>query len=92
MSETTKTVSHSFISRVLPLLGLCAAIIVNAAWIGFLGYWFFRLVIWASAGRAQRKGSAAKNDARGVAQRYKDVEGAAGRPFSFVPAPSEPVC
>ena len=45
MSETTKTVSHSFISRVLPLLGLCAAIIVNAAWIGFLGYWFFRLVI-----------------------------------------------
>jgi hypothetical protein len=35
----------SFISRVLPPLGLCAAIVLNAAWIGFLGYWIFKLVI-----------------------------------------------
>jgi hypothetical protein len=33
-------------------------------------------------GPGQRKGSAAKNDARGAAQRYNDVEGAAGRPFT----------
>ena len=44
MAETTK-VSPSAIARALPLLGLCAAIILNAAWIGFLGYWIFRLVI-----------------------------------------------
>ena len=40
-----RKVSPSAIARVLPLLGLCAAIILNAAWIGFLGYWIFRLVI-----------------------------------------------
>ena len=45
MTETPKTVTSSVVSRVLPLFGLCAAIIVNAAWIGFLGYWIFRLVI-----------------------------------------------
>ena len=45
MTETTKAVSPSAIARVLPLLGLCAAIFVNAAWIGFLGYWIFRLMI-----------------------------------------------
>ena len=45
MTEITKVASPSVIARVLPLLGLCAAIIVNAAWIGFLGYWIFRLVI-----------------------------------------------
>ena len=45
VSETRKAVSPSAIARVLPLLGLCAALIVNAAWIGFLGYWIFRLVI-----------------------------------------------
>jgi hypothetical protein len=45
VSETTKAVSPSVVARVLPLLGLCAAVVVNAAWIGFLGYWIFRLVI-----------------------------------------------
>jgi hypothetical protein len=45
VTETTKRVLPSVIARVLPLSGLCAAIIVNAAWIGFLGYWIFRLVI-----------------------------------------------
>jgi hypothetical protein len=28
----------------LPLIGLGVAVIVNAAWIGFLGYFVFRLV------------------------------------------------
>ena len=45
MTETTKAMSAGVIARVLPLLGLCAAVVVNAAWIGFLGYWIFRLVI-----------------------------------------------
>ena len=45
MTETTKRASPSVIARVLPLLGLCAAITVNAAWIGFLGYWIFRLLV-----------------------------------------------
>ena len=45
VSETRKAVSPSVIARVLPLLGLCAALIVNAAWIGFLGYWIVKLVI-----------------------------------------------
>jgi hypothetical protein len=45
VSETTKTALPSLISRVLPPLGLCAAIILNAAWIGFLGYWIVKLVI-----------------------------------------------
>jgi hypothetical protein len=44
VTETSKTVTSSVLSRVL-LLGLCAAIIVNAAWIGLLGYLVFRLVI-----------------------------------------------
>ena len=41
MTETTKRASPSVIARVLPLLGLCAAITVNAASI-VLGYWIFR--------------------------------------------------
>jgi hypothetical protein len=41
----TKAVSPSVIARVLPLLGLCTAIILNAAWIGLLGYWIVKLVI-----------------------------------------------
>ena len=45
MTETTKAASPSVTASVLPLLGLCAAVIVNAAWIGFLGYWIFRLMI-----------------------------------------------
>ena len=40
MTETTKAVMNG----VLPLLGLGAAIIVNAAWIFLLVYWIFRLV------------------------------------------------
>ena len=44
VTETTKAVSPSVIARVIPLLGLGAALIVNAAWIAFLGYWIFRLV------------------------------------------------
>jgi hypothetical protein len=44
VTETTEAVSPSVIARVIPLLGLGAALIVNAAWIAFLGYWIFRLV------------------------------------------------
>jgi hypothetical protein len=43
VSKTTK--APGLFLRILPLLGLCAAIVLNAAWIGFLGYWIFRLVI-----------------------------------------------
>jgi hypothetical protein len=44
VTETTKAVLPSVIASVLPLLGLGAAVIVNAAWIGLLVYWIFRLV------------------------------------------------
>jgi hypothetical protein len=44
VTETGKAISLSVIARVLPLLGLGVAVIVNAAWIAFLGYWIFRLV------------------------------------------------
>jgi hypothetical protein len=43
VSKTTE--ASSLFARILPLFGLCAAIVLNAAWIGFLGYWIFRLVI-----------------------------------------------
>jgi hypothetical protein len=45
VTETTKAVLPSVVASAIPLLGLGAAVIVNAAWIGFLGYWIFRLVI-----------------------------------------------
>ena len=32
------------VTYALPLIGLSVAVIVNAAWIGFLGYFVFRLV------------------------------------------------
>ena len=44
MTETTKAVLPSVIASVLPLFGLGAAVFVNAAWIGLLVYWIFRLV------------------------------------------------
>ena len=36
--------SISVFHRVWPVAGLTAAIIVNLAWVGFLGYGFFKLV------------------------------------------------
>jgi hypothetical protein len=36
--------SISLFHRVWPVSGLMAAIVVNVAWIGFLGYGFFKLV------------------------------------------------
>ena len=34
----------SLFHRIWPAAGLVAAIVVNAAWMGFLGYGFFKLV------------------------------------------------
>jgi hypothetical protein len=34
----------SLFRRIWPVAGLLAAIVVNAAWMGFLGYGFFKLV------------------------------------------------
>jgi hypothetical protein len=34
----------SVFRRIWPLAGLVAAIVVNMAWMGFLGYGFFKLV------------------------------------------------
>jgi hypothetical protein len=34
----------SFFRRIWPVAGLTAAVIVNAAWMGFLGYGLFTLV------------------------------------------------
>jgi hypothetical protein len=34
----------SFFGRIWPVVGLVAAIVVNVAWMGFLGYGFFKLV------------------------------------------------
>jgi hypothetical protein len=44
VTQTTKAVLPGVIASVLPLLGLGAAVIVNAAWIGLLVYWVFSLV------------------------------------------------
>ena len=38
------TQSISLFGRVWPVAGVAAALMVNLAWIGFLGYGFFRLV------------------------------------------------
>jgi hypothetical protein len=40
----TATPSISFFHRSWPLAGLVAAMVVNLAWMGFLGYGFFKLV------------------------------------------------
>jgi hypothetical protein len=32
------------VHNALPLIGIGVAAIVNAAWIGFLGYWLVRLI------------------------------------------------
>jgi hypothetical protein len=37
-------IARGVAGSVLPLIGLGVAVIVNAAWIGFLGYWIFNLV------------------------------------------------
>ena len=42
--SSSVTQSISVIHRVWPVAGLTAAIIVNLAWVGFLGYGFFKLV------------------------------------------------
>ena len=38
------TQSISVFHRVWPVAGLTAAMIVNLAWVGFLGYGFFKLI------------------------------------------------
>jgi hypothetical protein len=44
VTETKKAVLGARLSNALLLIGLSVAVIVNAAWIGFLGYFVFRLV------------------------------------------------
>ena len=44
VTETKKAVLGARLSNALLLTGLSVAVIVNAAWIGFLGYFVFRLV------------------------------------------------
>jgi hypothetical protein len=39
-----RSVSPVLLGNALPLIGLALAVIVNAAWIGLLGYFVFRLV------------------------------------------------
>jgi hypothetical protein len=44
-SDLPVTISReiSFLHRVWPAGGLVIAAIVNVIWMGFLGYWFFKL-------------------------------------------------
>jgi hypothetical protein len=42
--STRRSVSPALLGNALPLIGLALAVIVNAAWIGLLGYFVFRLV------------------------------------------------
>jgi hypothetical protein len=44
VTDTKKAVLGARLRNALPLIGLSVAVIVNAAWIGFLGYFVFRLV------------------------------------------------
>ena len=44
VTETKKAILGTRLSNALPLIGLSVAVIVNAAWIGFLGYFVLRLV------------------------------------------------
>jgi hypothetical protein len=44
VTETTKAALRARLRNALPLVGLGVAVIVNAAWIGFLGYFVLRLV------------------------------------------------
>jgi len=44
VTETTKAVLGTLLRNALPLIGLGVAVIVNAAWIGLLGYFVLRLV------------------------------------------------
>jgi hypothetical protein len=42
--STRRNVLRALLGNALPLIGLGLAVIVNAAWIGLLGYFVFRLV------------------------------------------------
>ena len=44
VTETRKPALHTRLRNALPLVGLGVAVIVNAAWVGLLGYFVFRLV------------------------------------------------
>ena len=44
VTETTKAVLRDLFGNAVPLIGLGAAVIVNAAWIGLLCYFVFKLV------------------------------------------------
>ena len=39
----TPLISNSFLHRSWPMAGLIIAVVVNLAWMGFLGYGLFRL-------------------------------------------------
>ena len=42
--STRRNILPALLGSALPLIGLALAVIVNAAWIGLLGYFVFRLV------------------------------------------------
>jgi hypothetical protein len=44
VKEAAKAAVRTRLRNALPLVGLCVAVIVNVAWIGFLGYFVLRLV------------------------------------------------
>ena len=44
VTETTKAVLRALFGNAVPLIGLGVAVIVNAAWIGLLCYFVFKLV------------------------------------------------
>jgi hypothetical protein len=44
MPSTRRNVLRSILGNALPLIGLALAVVVNAAWIGLLGYFVLKLV------------------------------------------------
>ena len=42
--STRRNILPALLGSALPLIGLALAVIVNAAWIGLLGYFVFRFV------------------------------------------------
>ena len=44
MPSTRRTVLRAILGNAVPLIGLALAVVVNAAWIGLLGYFVLKLV------------------------------------------------
>lgn len=44
MPSTRRHVLRAILGNALPLIGLALAVVVNAAWIGLLGYFVLKLV------------------------------------------------